>query len=320
MSSACSRPRVTRRLTSSSASPRVIRPRRTASSTTSCRRSREIVTLFSSASRNACTLCSARELLLGALDRGVWWARARLPSAGPVYPRPCRLNPGAHRELDRGVVGEPQGETVLVASSRASGGQARRRGRPSAPRTSRWSIESVAVIPVEPDAVGELLVDVALAGADVEVAAEDERVVARPLDRAARPRASSSSSAADAVVLAWRLVTQRPQPSRAKAIVRRSGRRAADHEVACARRFRRCRRARGSGWSRPPRSRSGRASGARSPSSSSRASCARSSSGRTRRRTRARTRAASAGGTPAAGRRPSRPRRACRCTRARGRG
>src|SRR4051794_40854864 len=39
-----------------------MRPRLTASSITSWRRSREIVTLFSSASRNAWTLCSALEL------------------------------------------------------------------------------------------------------------------------------------------------------------------------------------------------------------------------------------------------------------------
>src|SRR6476659_2785282 len=50
-------------LTSSLASSRVMRPRRTASSTTSWSRSRDRVTLRSSASRNASTLLSLRSVV-----------------------------------------------------------------------------------------------------------------------------------------------------------------------------------------------------------------------------------------------------------------
>ena len=148
MSSACSRPRVTSRLTSSSASPRVMRPRRTASSTTSWSRSREIVTLFSSASRKACTLCSARSppraasrSLAGRCRLGGHRRRASLG----------HLRGQTSVQLDRGVVGEAQRQPVLRAELTLLGRPgAGRPGAISTPRTSRWSIESGAVAPRRP--------------------------------------------------------------------------------------------------------------------------------------------------------------------------
>ena len=78
-SSVLLRPRLTSFETSSLASPRVIRPRLTASSTTSWTRSRERLTLRSSASRNACTLLSERPAEAGAPAR-----RRRPPGRGPL--------------------------------------------------------------------------------------------------------------------------------------------------------------------------------------------------------------------------------------------
>ena len=144
-----------------------MRPRRTASSTTSWRRSREIVTLFSSASRKAWTLCSARELssarrsLLSPCD-AVAIART-IPQQRTFQSRGCGR---------RGGSADPVAGSI---TSRASGGSAAGCSITSRPRTSRWLRRSGRGARREAVASLELVEDGARLRPDVEVAAEDQR-------------------------------------------------------------------------------------------------------------------------------------------------
>ena len=189
-----------------SASPRVIRPRLTASSTTSWSRSRLRVTLRSRLARNSSTLLSRPVVALAeaffalvfaafAFLRPVCalWLFSRrfsfafLPLAfflrhlvsSPGRSRVCRdyltTAPRPFRNsLDRRVVGEPQRKPSRrdLASLRRPRG---RRGDHLRPRTSRWSIASGPVGPRRPKRSASSRRPPGSTRAQVEVAAEEER-------------------------------------------------------------------------------------------------------------------------------------------------
>ena len=149
-------------------------PRRTASSTISCRRSREIVMLFSRASRNAWMLCSARSCCLRPGPSP--WARSA--SSGLSHTGEA----SNHRVVVRAPDLQPGLGIGDVAVRGARPPDARRpRGR--APAGGRGG---PARSGGEPEAAAELVVDVAVRGRTKSPAKRSGAVPANSLARVRR--------------------------------------------------------------------------------------------------------------------------------------
>ena len=108
--------------------------------------------------------------------------------------------------LDRGVVGEADGEAVLASPRAASGGQ-RRGGWIDVEPAGEDVVDRVPAPSARerPKRSVELVEDAAPLGPQVEVPAEDQGRRRGPLDRPARRRELSSAAASASAVLAWRL-------------------------------------------------------------------------------------------------------------------